>query len=125
MYFSAPGNNACGGQGGCAVPISESQLFPEPKEGVYKTTFIPLANMAIHDFYYKGSDKDEPASKPIHIDNDDDCRPKYYPYQEGDNVYDVAWTAYMDVLGKRGIKKDDLPVKPEPSPFRLAFPPST
>ena len=37
-------------------------------------------------------------------------------------VYDIAWKAYSAVLIHRG---EDVPEKPKPSNFRLAFPPST
>jgi hypothetical protein len=30
IIYSAPSDNACAAYGGCAVPISESQLYPPP-----------------------------------------------------------------------------------------------
>ena len=45
-----------------------------------------------------------------------------YAYQEAELVYDVAWTAYTQVLEAEG---KEIPEKPKPSDIRLAFPPST
>jgi hypothetical protein len=99
--YSPPSDNACGSLGGCAVPISASQMYPSiPAPNEYK--------MQLNDF--------GPA-------------PKYQPspfaivdYAKGELVYDVAWNAYAEVLKKRGVK---VPEKPKPSDLRLAFPPST
>jgi hypothetical protein len=42
----------------------------------------------------------------------------------GDEVYDVAWNAYIEVLKHRGVSP--LPPKPtKDSDLRIAFPPST
>jgi len=100
--FSAPSDNKCSTLGGCAVPISASQMYPAPAEG-------DLPVMQLYDFTEQGG---EWTSVPIGT----------MDYAEGDLVYDIAWTAYCKVLEHRGQTPPD---KPEPSDFRLAFPPST
>jgi len=99
--YSPPSDNACGSLGGCAVPISASQMYPSiPAPNEYK--------MQLNNF---------------------GAKPKYQPspfaiidYAKGDLVYDVAWNAYAEVLKQRG---KPVPPKPKPSDLRLAFPPST
>jgi hypothetical protein len=98
--YSAPSDNRCGGFGGCAVPISASQLFPAPSDG--------KAVMEVYDFV---GAKHEPQLL------------SQIEYAAGEPVYDVAWKAYLEVLKHR--KVSPLPEKPAPSLFRLAFPPST
>jgi hypothetical protein len=98
--YSAPSDNRCKAFGGCAVPISASQLFPAPADG--------KAVMNVYDFV-------GPEAKSTLITT--------IPYSEGEPVYDVAWKAYLEVLKNR--KVDPLPDKPQPSVIRLAFPPST
>jgi hypothetical protein len=94
--YSAPGDNRCATFGGCAVPISASQLYP--KSG----------NMDL--FSFSESDGEWTATQlPGGID-----------FGEGENVHDVAWTAYKKVMGV----DPDTPA-PAPTTIRLAFPPST
>lgn len=102
QFFSPPSDNACGGLGGCAVPISASQMYPAlPKESdVYR--------MQLNDFGPKPHFKSDAFATMY--------------YDKGELVYDVAWKAYRKVLEKRGLP---VPEKPEPSDLRLAFPPST
>lgn len=108
IVFSAPADNACGGLGGCAVPISASQLFPKPTQGAICPDEGPLyANMNVLDF-----DPQTFKSKVIGT----------MPYSEGDAVYDKAWEAYTTVMKSRGKDAGD---PPPASDFRLAFPPST
>lgn len=103
VFYSAPSDNKCGGLGGCAVPISASQMFPapDPKTG---------NNMELFDFE-KGPDgyKSESMQETI-------------PYNEGELVHDIAWAAYCKVLEYR---KQPIPEKPVVSQIRLALPPST
>jgi hypothetical protein len=103
--FSAPSDNACGGLGGCAVPISASQMYPAPAKDAKPT-------MQLYNFVEDGADY-----KEVEIGTLD--------YKEGELVYDVAWEAYCEVLKARQGKKYKAPKKPKPSIFRLAFPPST
>ncbi|QSJ15514.1 hypothetical protein JYQ62_27290 [Nostoc sp. UHCC 0702] len=93
--YSSPSHNKCKSFGGCAIPISASQLFP--KEGM----------MRIYNFV-----------GPRHEPN---CINKM-SFKLGDNVYDKAWEAYTQVMAARGQKPGE---KPKPSDLRLAFPPST
>jgi hypothetical protein len=95
--YSAPGDNKCSTFGGCAVPISASQLFP--KSG----------NMQLFSFEKdaQGNWTSEPLKEPL-------------LFAVGDNVHDVAWKAY-----KRVMKLDESRPPPTPTPLRLVFPPST
>ncbi len=103
IIYSAPSDNACAAFGGCAVPISDSQLYPAPNP--QKPT--DPGKMEVNDF-------DGPAFKPTKIGE--------MNYSYGQKVYDIAWQAYVEVLKSRGIEP---PAKPTPDPLRLAFPPST
>lgn len=98
--YSAPADNKCGALGGCAVPISASQMYPDPK-----------GNM----LYYNYIKEDDGTWSS-------EALPGTYPYQKGQLVHDVAWEAYSAVLKARGEKEQP---KPEPNDIRLAFPPST
>jgi hypothetical protein len=100
--YSAPSDNKCATLGGCAVPISASQMFPAPAKGAKPV-------MQLFDFVSNG---DQWKSVPI----------GRLEYAEGELVYDIAWKAYCEVLTKR---QQNIPDKPAPSDFRLAFPPST
>lgn len=94
--YSAPGDNKCGTFGGCAVPISASQLFP--------TT----GSMDLFRFTRAGNEwKAEPTGQT-------------QLFRSGDNVHDIAWQAYKKVMG---LPESQEP--PPPTPLRLAFPPST
>lgn len=104
QYYSAPSDNNCGGLGGCAVPISASQLYPTPK-----------GEMNVYDFGRKPGTCGYP---PI-IDGQ---LIGTTSYNLGDNVYDKAWSIYAEVLQHR---KQPVPDKPANSLYRLAFPPST
>ncbi|WP_238540027.1 hypothetical protein [Corallococcus macrosporus] len=93
--YSAPSDNSCGGLGGCAVPISASQLFPKG------------GTMQVFDLH-AGAD-----STPIDT----------LPFEKGSAVYDVAWKAYCMVLNSRHQSPPEKPSPPDD--LRLAFPPST
>lgn len=106
ILYSAPSDNACAGFGGCAIPISDSQLYPLPDSSdPGKTT----GTMELYDF----TGPDHTPKKLM----------QRLTYSVGDKVYDVAWNAYIEVLKSRGVT--DLPKKPAPDALRLAFPPST
>jgi hypothetical protein len=94
--YSAPSDNKCATFGGCAVPISASQVYPED------------GTMQLFDF--TGTD-----NKPVPLAK--------MPYKEGEVVHDVAYRAYLQVMQHRGKKPPETP--PPPSDIRLAFPPST
>jgi ferritin-like protein len=98
-FYSAPSDNKCGTLGGCAVPISASQLYPT--EGV----------MQIFDFKTDDATKTT-TSDPI-------CRTRY---KIGDAVHDIAYKAFAEVMDYRQTPAEP---KPKPNDLRLAFPPST
>jgi hypothetical protein len=105
--YSAPSDNACAGFGGCAIPISASQLFPLPDS---TNPDQKSGTMELYDFVGQTS---EPQKLPNNL-----------KYDMGDKVYDIAWNAYIEVLKHRN-PTNPLPDKPEPDDLRLAFPPST
>jgi len=97
--YSAPSDNKCGTLGGCAVPISASQIFPTS------------GTMQLYNFI---------AGAPGNWLSDPFATMKY---EKGEKVHDVAYRAYSEVMKKRGQT-----VPPDPPPadtLRLAFPPST
>ncbi|HEV2765338.1 MAG TPA: ferritin-like domain-containing protein [Pyrinomonadaceae bacterium] len=103
LLYSAPSDNMCASFGGCAVPISASQLYPPPKPGEV------VGWMEVFDFVGQ-------TATPVKI-------PKVLQrYEVGDRVYDIAWEAYLKVLAHR---QQPAPDKPKDSDLRLAFPPST
>jgi hypothetical protein len=96
--YSAPSDNKCKTFGGCAVPISASQLYPA------------AGAMTMYDF---GA---EPPHGAMPLQGDT------LSFQLGDSVYDTAWDAYSKVMAARG---QDAGEKPVPTDLRLALPPST
>ena len=104
--YSAPGDNKCGGFGGCAVPISAAQLYPKLKDGSSGGT------MEVFDFQESTPGAGDWHSVPIDT----------VPFKEGDKVADIAYQAFAKVMQHRGK------TPPEPAPpsmLRLVFPPST
>jgi len=104
--WSAPANNQCRGLGGCAVPISASQLFP-----VNKINYT----MMLYNFGHAP----DFIPKPLDTINGS---PNFYT--EGDSVDLIAWKAYVEVMKVR-FPDVPAPEKPKVSKLRLAFPPST
>lgn len=78
--FSAPADNACGQLGGCAVPISASQLYPRN------------GTMQLYDIAADGSPKVGELA-----------------FEYGQPVYATAWKAYVAVLASRGIPAPKQP----------------
>jgi len=106
-FYSAPSDNACAGSGGCAIPISASQLYPLPDS---TKPDQKTGKMELYDF-------EGETGTPVEL-------PDKLEYSMGDKVYDIAWNAYIEVLKHR--KTNPLPEKPKAdSELRLAFPPST
>src|ERR1700722_3785521 len=95
--YSAPGDNKCATFGGCAVPISASQVFP-------KTGHMDLFSFQQVDGQW--------TSVPVTAGQ---------VFATGQNVHDIAWQAYFKVMQPNGTP----PAPPKPTPLRLAFPPST
>ena len=106
VYYSAPSDNRCASYGGCAVPISASQMFPNPP---VPTDPKNPTEGRMEVFNFNGT-----QFQPTSINT--------MAYQAGELVYDVAWNAYIAVLQER---QRPIPAKPKPSDLRLAFPPST
>ncbi len=103
--YSAPSDNRCAHFGGCAIPISASQLYPIPDSNFPDQKG---GTMELCDFVGETS---EP--KPFGS----------MKYNLGDRVHDVAWNAYVKVMAHRG---KPAPVKPTTdSDIRVALPPST
>lgn len=117
-----PADNGCGGQGGCAVPISASQLYPEiPEELAINSYAGTYGQFDLYDFYeVEDKDKDK-QGKSIHAKKIQ----KMSPYNKGDNVYQTAWEIVNKVYANRNDKNTPEREKPKASDFRLAFPPST
>ncbi|MBI1405074.1 MAG: hypothetical protein GC145_02990 [Caulobacter sp.] len=101
-FYSAPGDNKCGGFGGCAVPISASQVFP--------TT----GKMQLFDFV----DTPPEGWHSVEITKDG-----VLPFNTGEKVHTIAWDAFKAVMVARGKTPPEDP--PPASAIRLAFPPST
>lgn len=99
---SAPGGNKCGSLGGCAVPMSDSQIMPDGGT-------IELFRLNHHT--------DDKGFETLGS----------MPYEQGDGVYETAWRAYQSVLHDTVLTKEQMKDKPAPAPsdLRLAFPPST
>jgi hypothetical protein len=93
--YSAPSDNKCGSFGGCAVPISASQIMPRG------------GHMQLFDFVGPNNNS-TPFDELV--------------FRQGEKVYDVAYRAYEKVMAHR---KQAPPAKPAPNDLRLAFPPST
>lgn len=108
--YSAPSDNMCGSFGGCAVPISASQLYPPPAPGE------EVAFMELFDFVGQ-------TAEPVLIKNKMGQK-ELQRYEVGDRVFDIAWDAYIKVLKHRNPDAPQ-PDKPTDSDLRLAFPPST
>ncbi|HEY9283407.1 MAG TPA: ferritin-like domain-containing protein [Pyrinomonadaceae bacterium] len=106
--YSAPSDNMCASFGGCAIPISASQLYPGPQPDE------PVGFMELFDFVGQ-------TAEPVLIKNKMGQK-ELQRYEVGDRVYDIAWEAYVKVLAHRG---QPAPEKPGDSDLRLAFPPST
>ncbi|KGK11431.1 ferritin-like domain-containing protein [Vibrio navarrensis] len=94
--YSPPADNACGGLGGCAVPISASQLYPDGG-------LMPIYQLRA------GQHPEQVSGEGVQ-------------FATGDAVYDIAWQAYSKALAAEGKTAGD---KPQPLDLRLAFPPST
>ena len=109
--YSAPSDNMCASFGGCAVPISASQLYPIPD------STDPLQTAAYMELFNFVGETAEPELMK------DGMMKILQKYEVGNRVYDIAWAAYIKVLEYR---KQPIPEKPtKDSDLRLAFPPST
>ncbi|MDB5138381.1 MAG: hypothetical protein JWR12_297 [Mucilaginibacter sp.] len=111
--YSAPGDNVCGSFGGCAVPISASQIYPviaQTPEG----RNVTLGTMELNDFEKQADGTYKTVPLPDGSNK--------ITFKTGQLVHDIAWEAYTKVLESR---QKPVPVKPKTSDIRLVFPPST
>jgi Ferritin-like len=100
VHYTAPSDNICASFGGCAVPISACQVYPQS------------GTMDVYQFVAPhGCGK---VSEKIGT----------LAFHEGDKVEDVAFKAFEMVVQKLN-PTGTLPKKPAPNALRLAFPPST
>jgi hypothetical protein len=97
--YSAPSDNKCATFGGCAVPISASQLYPNATPGT----------MTLYNFGPGPDHKSESLGETV-------------SFALGESVYDKAWEAYAKVMAARGATPA---AKPAPTDLRMALPPST
>lgn len=122
---SAPADNKCNNLGGCAVPISASQLFPslpaDDSDG-YK--------MQLFSFHGKDNQftaisyiTPEKGSQATTFSTPD--QPVPMPYAEGDAVYKIAWQAYCNAHDLVNKQTGEIPAPPVANDIRLALPPST
>ncbi|PWF42897.1 ferritin-like domain-containing protein [Massilia glaciei] len=98
-FYSAPSDNRCATFGGCAVPISASQLFPNPAP----------EQMLVYDFGPGPEHRFAPLKQTM-------------TFALGENVYSKAWEAFSAVQNARGTPAG---AEPRPTDLRLALPPST
>jgi hypothetical protein len=101
--YSPPSDNNCATSGGCAVPISASQILP--KSGT----------MQLFDFGQAPDWVFDPIGPPA----------GRMPFHEGEKVHDVAYRAYLTVLWNHGSTLKPPETPPAPNTLRLVFPPST
>ncbi|WP_431822393.1 ferritin-like domain-containing protein [Burkholderia sp. F1] len=99
--YSAPGDNRCHSFGGCAVPISASQRFPRK------------GKMALFDYKLIGGMQPYWEAVPLNMTIE---------FDKGDRVDKIAYMAYSQVMA---AKKMAVPSEPDPTPLRIAMPPST
>lgn len=97
--FSAPGDNKCAAFGGCAVPISASQVYPIDGQMMV--------------FWFDPTNNYQPNN--LH---------DLMPFSEGEKVHDVAYRAFRLAMAKQGGPQPPA-TPPPPSTIRLVFPPST
>ncbi len=125
---SAPADNLCSNLGGCAVPISASQLFPKQSDHCYDMQlykFGPAPNFNAEKIDWKELEARDML--PPVVKNHSTM-----PYSIGEPVYKVAWQAYCTAKGLVTVDHSsprhpsiNMPSPPTPSDIRLALPPST
>jgi hypothetical protein len=103
--YSVPSDNKCGAFGGCAVPISASQVLPTS------------GTMQLFDF-------GTPPGYAFKAISGPDGR---MTFSDGEKVHDVAYRAYLAVMKQHadGGVPQPPPNPDPPNVLRLVFPPST
>ncbi|MBI0329558.1 ferritin-like domain-containing protein [Burkholderia plantarii] len=104
--YSAPADNKCGGYGGCAVPISASQLYPKRQK----------LTMQLYKF--------DPDGHPVEL-TDASGKPVCQDINYGDSVYDTAWKAVETVRAHQNPNYTPQDTPPPATDLRIALPPST
>lgn len=107
--YQPPTDNKCQSFGGCAVPISAYQLYPE--DGL----------MALYSFAKDPKNPGGFISNQIFYGP----TPAMVPFAKGDRVHDIAYKAYAMAMK---AQNPGVTVPPNPPPnntLRLVFPPST
>lgn len=105
-HYSPPSDNQCKSLGGCAVPISASQLLRVNGEVLQNNTYL----MRLYNFDETNN------NRPLLMPNPN----TQMTFKQGDLVYDKAWEAYTKVMAERG---KDPGIKPEPDLIRLVLAP--
>lgn len=107
--FQPASDNKCRGFGGCAVPISAYQLYPED------------GTMALYWFKPDKTGVDGYISEQISFGPSQ----AQLPFAKGDKVHDIAYKAYQMAMKYQnpGVTVPDKP--PADNTLRLVFPPST
>jgi hypothetical protein len=102
-------DNKCKAFGGCAVPISAYQIYPES------------GTMALYWFKKDSSGQDGYTSEQIMFGPN----AAELPFAKGDRVHDIAYKAYQMAMKSQnpGVTVPDKP--PSDNTLRLVFPPST
>jgi hypothetical protein len=105
--YSAPSDNKCATFGGCASPISASQIMPAAVDA--EGNELHYGTMLVFNF---GTGPEFEATEIGRL-----------LWMKGEKVHDVAYKAYRQVMQARGVDVPGDP--PPPNDLRLAFPPST
>lgn len=121
---SAPADNLCGQFGGCAVPISASQLYPDSGQMQLYSYDLSTPNHTAKKIKWPEMHaRDMLPPTVVYSDS--------MPYKAGEPVYKAAWQAFCAAKGlikvEKKITKEEIviPDEPTPSDIRLALPPST
>ncbi|KDC55317.1 ferritin-like domain-containing protein [Pseudoalteromonas sp. S3431] len=124
---SAPADNLCGSLGGCAVPISASQLYPAQSDANYEMQLYKFGEAP----HFHGQEIQWPELVARDMLPPTVVEKNSMPYHQGEAVYDVAWRSYcaakglVKVQGSGHNKSIHIPSSPAPSDIRLVLPPST
>lgn len=112
--YSAPSDNLCASFGGCAVPISASQIYPVISQTGGRQ--IVSGIMELNDFVKQSDGSYSTVPLP--------AGENMITFNTGELVHDIAWNSYVAVLASRNPPVP-APEKPVTSDIRMAFPPST
>ncbi|UOG93947.1 MAG: ferritin-like protein [Candidatus Thiothrix sulfatifontis] len=111
--YSPPADNQCKSLGGCAVPISASQLLRVSRQDFRDESGKRIDadfTMKLYDFV---SAANNPPNQPRYLE-------QTITFKQGESVYDTAWKAYTKVMETRS---KDPGTKPETDLIRLVLAP--